>query len=48
VLENPLVESEDEVSLIPDHFTEAERQDRVVLDQHPDEHATFDVRGDTG
>jgi len=24
----------------PDHFTEAERQGRLVPDQHPDEHAT--------
>ena len=40
VLENMLVESEPGGSPPPDHFTEAERQGRLVLDQHPDEHAT--------
>ena len=36
VLENTLVESEDPA----EHFTAAERQGRLVPDQHPDEHAT--------
>ena len=40
VLENTLVESEPGGSAPPDHFTGAERQGRLVLDQHPDEHAT--------
>ena len=40
VLENTLVESEADQSSSPDHFTEAERQGRLVPDQHPDEHAT--------
>jgi 7,8-dihydropterin-6-yl-methyl-4-(beta-D-ribofuranosyl)aminobenzene 5'-phosphate synthase len=40
VLENTLVEGEAEATPSPDHFTEAERQGRLVPDQHPDEHAT--------
>jgi 7,8-dihydropterin-6-yl-methyl-4-(beta-D-ribofuranosyl)aminobenzene 5'-phosphate synthase len=40
VLENTLVESEAEATQSPDHFTETERQGRLVPDQHPDEHAT--------
>ena len=40
VLENTLVESESENSSGDDHFTAAERQGRLVPDQHPDEHAT--------
>ena len=35
-----MVESEADQSMSPDHFTEAERQGRLVPDQHPDEHAT--------
>jgi 7,8-dihydropterin-6-yl-methyl-4-(beta-D-ribofuranosyl)aminobenzene 5'-phosphate synthase len=46
VLENTLVENEADVELSSDHFTEAERQGRLVPDQHPDEHATcYVVRG---
>ena len=46
VLENTLVESETGANLSTDHFTEAERQGRLVPDQHPDEHATcYIVRG---
>src|SRR5215469_6921675 len=40
VLENTLVKSGPDASAPPDHFSEAERQGRLVLDQHPDEHAT--------
>ena len=40
VLESTLVESVDRASTGPDHFTEEERQGRLVPDQHPDEHAT--------
>ena len=40
VLENTLVESGDQASTGEGHFTEAERQGRLVPDQHPDEHAT--------
>jgi 7,8-dihydropterin-6-yl-methyl-4-(beta-D-ribofuranosyl)aminobenzene 5'-phosphate synthase len=40
VLENTLVENEPGGSPSLDHFTEAERQGRLVPDQHPDEHAT--------
>jgi 7,8-dihydropterin-6-yl-methyl-4-(beta-D-ribofuranosyl)aminobenzene 5'-phosphate synthase len=40
VLENTLVESEADANSSPEHFTEAERQGRLVPDQHPDEHAT--------
>ena len=46
VLENTLVESETGANLSTGHFTEAERQGRLVPDQHPDEHATcYIVRG---
>ena len=46
VLENTLVENEGDTNLSSDHFTEAERQGRLVPDQHPDEHATcYVVRG---
>jgi 7,8-dihydropterin-6-yl-methyl-4-(beta-D-ribofuranosyl)aminobenzene 5'-phosphate synthase len=46
VLENTLVENEADANLSTDHFTEAERQGRLVPDQHPDEHATcYIVRG---
>jgi 7,8-dihydropterin-6-yl-methyl-4-(beta-D-ribofuranosyl)aminobenzene 5'-phosphate synthase len=48
VLENTLVESEAGTSPFPDHFTEAERQGRLVPDQHPDEHATCYVVQDAG
>jgi len=40
VLENTLVESDADKSSSRDHFTEAERQGRLVPDHHPDEHAT--------
>ena len=40
VLENTLVESERGSNPSPDHFTEPERQGRLVPDEHPDEHAT--------
>jgi 7,8-dihydropterin-6-yl-methyl-4-(beta-D-ribofuranosyl)aminobenzene 5'-phosphate synthase len=46
VLENTLVENEADANLSTEHFTEAERQGRLVPDQHPDEHATcYVVRG---
>jgi 7,8-dihydropterin-6-yl-methyl-4-(beta-D-ribofuranosyl)aminobenzene 5'-phosphate synthase len=44
VLESTLVESEANTGA--DHFTEAERQGRLVPDAHPDEHATcYAVQG---
>jgi 7,8-dihydropterin-6-yl-methyl-4-(beta-D-ribofuranosyl)aminobenzene 5'-phosphate synthase len=46
VLENTLVENAADANLSTEHFTEAERQGRLVPDQHPDEHATcYVVRG---
>jgi 7,8-dihydropterin-6-yl-methyl-4-(beta-D-ribofuranosyl)aminobenzene 5'-phosphate synthase len=46
VLENTLVENDADANLSTEHFTEAERQGRLVPDQHPDEHATcYVVRG---
>jgi 7,8-dihydropterin-6-yl-methyl-4-(beta-D-ribofuranosyl)aminobenzene 5'-phosphate synthase len=46
VLENTLVENEAVANLSTEHVTEAERQGRLVPDQHPDEHATcYVVRG---
>jgi 7,8-dihydropterin-6-yl-methyl-4-(beta-D-ribofuranosyl)aminobenzene 5'-phosphate synthase len=46
VLENTLVENKADANLSTEHFTEAERQGRLVPDQHPDEHATcYVVRG---
>ena len=38
ILDSTLVEPAPAATL--DHFTEAERQGRLVPDQHPDEHAT--------